>query len=87
MVYVGTAADNVDVVKKIIISEFEKMSKLKLSEFEKTKEKLISTLSLGVPAKVVRSLDQKDLEMIRDTNMNYQNLKRIYHSIFLQKNS
>jgi len=45
------------------------------------------TLCLGAPAKVVRSLDQKDLEMIRDTNMDYQNLRRIYHSIFLQKNS
>lgn len=45
------------------------------------------TLCLGAPAKVVRSLSQKDFEMIRDTNMDYQNLKKIYQSISLRKNS
>ena len=36
------------------------------------------TLALGTPAKVVRPLDEKDLQMIRRTIENYQNLKEIY---------
>lgn len=36
------------------------------------------TLALGTPAKAVRSLDDKDLLMIRRTIGNYQNLKKIY---------
>jgi len=36
------------------------------------------TLSLGSPAKPVRSLDEKDLQMIRDTLQDYKELKDIY---------
>ncbi len=36
------------------------------------------TLALGAPAKPVRPLDEKDLQMIRRTIRNYQNLKEIY---------
>ena len=36
------------------------------------------TLALGTPAKAVRSLDEKDLQMIRRTIGNYQDLKKIY---------
>ncbi len=38
------------------------------------------TLALGIPAKPVRSLDEKDFEMIRNTISDYQMLKRTYHS-------
>jgi carbonic anhydrase/acetyltransferase-like protein (isoleucine patch superfamily) len=38
------------------------------------------TLALGIPAKPVRSLDEKDFEMIRNTLSDYQALKKIYHS-------
>jgi len=38
------------------------------------------TLALGIPAKPVRPLDQKDFEMIRNTISDYQMLKRAYHS-------
>jgi carbonic anhydrase/acetyltransferase-like protein (isoleucine patch superfamily) len=38
------------------------------------------TLALGNPAKPVRSLEEKDLELIRRTIHNYQGLKKIYHS-------
>jgi carbonic anhydrase/acetyltransferase-like protein (isoleucine patch superfamily) len=37
------------------------------------------TLALGSPAKPVRSLVEKDLQMIRDTFQDYQDLKRLYH--------
>lgn len=39
------------------------------------------TLALGIPAKPVRSLDEKDFEMIRNTISDYQMLKRVYHSL------
>ncbi len=45
------------------------------------------TLSLGSPAKVVRPLNEKDLEMIMDTNMDYQYLKKIYQSASVRKPS
>jgi carbonic anhydrase/acetyltransferase-like protein (isoleucine patch superfamily) len=38
------------------------------------------TLALGNPAKPIRSLNEKDLELIRQTIKNYQDLKNIYHS-------
>ena len=38
------------------------------------------TLALGIPAKPVRSLDEKDFEMIRNTISDYQMLKRTYRS-------
>ncbi len=38
------------------------------------------TLALGNPAKPIRSLNEKDLELIRQTIKNYQDLKKIYHS-------
>ena len=36
------------------------------------------TLALGAPAKPIRSLKEKDLEMIKDTLQDYQGLKDIY---------
>lgn len=36
------------------------------------------TLALGIPAKPVRPLDEKDLSMIRQTVQNYQSMKNIY---------
>jgi carbonic anhydrase/acetyltransferase-like protein (isoleucine patch superfamily) len=36
------------------------------------------TLALGTPAKPVRPLDERDLQMIRRTIGNYQDLKEIY---------
>lgn len=36
------------------------------------------TLVLGAPAKPIRSLNEKDLEMIKDTHQDYQDLKEIY---------
>ena len=38
------------------------------------------TLALGIPAKPIRRLEEKDFDMIRDTLSDYQNLKKIYHS-------
>ncbi len=38
------------------------------------------TLALGAPAKPIRPLNEKDLEMIRDTLQDYQELKKIYQS-------
>lgn len=38
------------------------------------------TLALGIPAKPVRPLDERDFEMIRNTISDYQMLKRTYHS-------
>jgi carbonic anhydrase/acetyltransferase-like protein (isoleucine patch superfamily) len=45
------------------------------------------TLSLGTPAKPVRSLDEKDFEMIRQTLKDYQELKKIYNSPSVYKTS
>lgn len=45
------------------------------------------TLALGSPAKPVRSLNEKDFQMIRDTLQDYKNLKRFYQSIRSHKNS
>ena len=39
------------------------------------------TLSLGTPAKPVRPLNEKDLEMIRQTLEDYHHLKEIYSAI------
>ena len=39
------------------------------------------TLALGIPAKPVRPLDERDFEMIRNTISDYQMLKRTYHSL------
>lgn len=36
------------------------------------------TLALGSPAKSVRSLNEKDLQMIRNTLQDYQELKKVY---------
>jgi len=36
------------------------------------------TLALGAPAKPIRSLNEKDLDMIKDTFQDYQELKEIY---------
>ncbi len=36
------------------------------------------TLALGSPAKSVRSLNEKDLQMIRNTLQDYQELKQVY---------
>jgi len=36
------------------------------------------TLALGAPAKPIRPLNEKDLEMIKDTLQDYQGLKEIY---------
>jgi carbonic anhydrase/acetyltransferase-like protein (isoleucine patch superfamily) len=36
------------------------------------------TLALGAPAKPVRSLNEKDFKMIRDTLEDYRDLKKIY---------
>jgi carbonic anhydrase/acetyltransferase-like protein (isoleucine patch superfamily) len=36
------------------------------------------TLALGAPAKPIRPLNEKDLEMIKDTLRDYQGLKEIY---------
>ncbi len=36
------------------------------------------TLALGAPAKPVRSLTEKDFQMIRDTFLDYESLKKIY---------
>ena len=38
------------------------------------------TLALGIPAKPIRRLEEKDFDMIRDTLSGYQNLKEIYSS-------
>jgi len=38
------------------------------------------TLAMGTPAKPVRSLNENDLEMIRNTLQDYQELKKIYSS-------
>jgi carbonic anhydrase/acetyltransferase-like protein (isoleucine patch superfamily) len=38
------------------------------------------TLALGSPAKPVRSINEKDLQMIRNTLSDYQGLKKIYQS-------
>jgi len=38
------------------------------------------TLALGNPAKPIRSLREKDLDLIRQTINNYQGLKKIYES-------
>jgi carbonic anhydrase/acetyltransferase-like protein (isoleucine patch superfamily) len=38
------------------------------------------TLALGSPAKPIRSLNEKDLQMIRNTLSDYQDLKEIYQS-------
>jgi len=38
------------------------------------------TLALGIPAKPIRRLEEKDFDMIRDTLSDYQNLKEIYSS-------
>ena len=35
-------------------------------------------LAIGVPAKPIRPVNEKDLEMIRDTHQDYQELKKIY---------
>ncbi len=43
------------------------------------------TLALGNPARPVRSLEEKDLSMIRQTIQNYQNLKEIYQSFLNRK--
>ncbi|MDI7261387.1 MAG: gamma carbonic anhydrase family protein [Thermodesulfobacteriota bacterium] len=45
------------------------------------------TLALGAPAKPVRSLNDKDLEMIKDTLQDYQDLKKIYQSFSSHKDS
>ncbi len=37
-----------------------------------------NTLAFGAPAKPIRALDKKDLEMIRDTLQNYRYLKKCY---------
>jgi carbonic anhydrase/acetyltransferase-like protein (isoleucine patch superfamily) len=39
------------------------------------------TLALGTPAKPIRPLNEKDLQMIRDTLSDYKSLKEIYQSI------
>lgn len=39
------------------------------------------TLALGTPAKPVRPLGEKDFQMIRDTLMDYENLKKIYSAM------
>ncbi|MCX8117898.1 MAG: gamma carbonic anhydrase family protein [Desulfobacterota bacterium] len=36
------------------------------------------TLALGAPAKPVRPLHEKDLEMVRDTHQDYQQLMKLY---------
>lgn len=36
------------------------------------------TLALGAPAKPIRPLNERDLEMIKDTLQDYQELKKIY---------
>ena len=38
------------------------------------------TLALGIPAKPIRRLKEKDFDMIRNTISDYQALKKIYHS-------
>ena len=38
------------------------------------------TLAPGSPAKPVRSIDEKDLQLIRNTLSDYQDLKKIYQS-------
>ena len=43
------------------------------------------TLALGIPAKPIRALDEKDFEMIRDTLRDYQTLKEVYQSLSTQK--
>jgi carbonic anhydrase/acetyltransferase-like protein (isoleucine patch superfamily) len=39
------------------------------------------TLALGSPAKPVRSINEKDLQMIRKTLNNYQDLRKIYQPL------
>ena len=43
------------------------------------------TLALGIPAKPIRTLDEKDFEMIRDTLSDYQTLKEVYQSLSTQR--
>ena len=45
------------------------------------------TLALGAPAKPIRPLNEKDLEMIKDTLQDYQDLKKIYQSFPINKGS
>ena len=44
-------------------------------------------LVLGAPAKPIRPLNEKDLEMIKDTLQDYQDLKKIYQSFPINKGS
>ena len=44
-------------------------------------------LVLGAPAKPIRPLNEKDLEMIKDTLRDYQGLKEIYQSLSHHKAS
>jgi len=39
------------------------------------------TLALGTPARPVRPLGEKDFQMIRDTFMDYESLKKIYSDV------
>ena len=36
------------------------------------------TLALGIPARPIRSLEHKDIQMVRETVQNYQALKEMY---------
>lgn len=45
------------------------------------------TLALGAPAKPIRPLNEKDLDMIKDTLQDYQDLKKIYQSLSNRKDS
>jgi carbonic anhydrase/acetyltransferase-like protein (isoleucine patch superfamily) len=40
------------------------------------------TLALGSPAKPIRSINEKDLQMIRNTLSDYQGLEEIYQPFF-----
>ena len=38
------------------------------------------TLALGIPARPIRSLEHKDIQMVRETVQNYQALKKMYEA-------
>jgi carbonic anhydrase/acetyltransferase-like protein (isoleucine patch superfamily) len=45
------------------------------------------TLALGTPAKPIRTLNEKDLEMIKNTLQDYKELKEVYQSLTNHKDS
>jgi len=76
-VYIGTSKDNIEVIKKVILEEFQKIKKLSQKELEEAKEQIIGNSKISREDSQGQMLDLLYNEIYGDAKNSYKFEKNI----------